>query len=270
MAASTGSISGTTAPSPGTASTVAASPTPRRLRGPSWLDLRLIVGVLLVLASVVVGARVVGAADESVTVWAAARDLSAGTTLRSADVRLVQVRLFDAGPVYLGAEAELPGRVLDRPVRSGELLPASSLGSPSDRVSVALPVPGSGVPFDLTRGQLVDVYATGPDSQGGPDVTRLVLAAAPVQAVDGENTGVLSSAGGLRQIVVSVPSTTAGELVAAIAGRDLALAILDSLAVPADRSLPTGPAGTPAAPSPSPPEATTGSPPGATTAAPTG
>jgi len=229
-----------------------ASPPPRRLREPSWLDLRLIAGILLVLGSVVVGARVIGAADESVNVWAAARDLAAGTALREQDLQLVPVRLFDAGPAYLAAEAELDGRVLDRPVRAGELLPASALLEPADRVSVALPVPESAVPFALSRGQLVDVYATGPERQGGPDVTRLVLAAAPVQAVDGEDSGVLSSAGGQRQIVVSVPSGEAGELLAAIAGRDLALAILDALVAPEDRVLPTGPVGTPAAPETSP------------------
>lgn len=228
------------------------SPTPRRLRGPSWLDLRLVLGVLLVLGSVVVGARVIGAADESVTVWAAARDLSAGTTLRERDLELVAVRLFESGPAYLAAEADLPGRVLDRPVRAGELVPASALQEVTDRVSVALPVDEAAVPFDLGRGQLVDVYATGPERQGGPTVTRLVLAAAPVQAVDGEDEGVLSSAGGLRQIVVSVPSAEAGELLAAIAGRDLALAVLDDPVVPADRTLPTGPIGTPAPPTGSP------------------
>lgn len=226
-----------------------ASPSPRRLRGPSWLDLRLIAGILLVLGSVVVGARVIGAADESVTVWAAARDLASGTTLREGDLQLVPVRLFDAGPAYLGGDAELAGRVLDRPVRNGELLPASALLEPADRVSVALPVSESAVPFALSRGQLVDVYATGPDRPGGLEVTRLVLAAAPVQAVDGDDSGVLSAAGGLRQIVVSVPSAEAGELLAAIAGRDLALAVLDTLVAPEDRSLPTGPVGTPGPPS---------------------
>lgn len=249
--------------------TAPASPSPRRLRGPSWLDLRLITGVLLVLGSVVLGARVIGAADESVSVWAAARDLSAGTTLQAGDLQLVPVRLFDAGPVYLAADSELPGRVLDRPVRAGELVPASALQDPSDRVSVALPVPYSAVPFDLGRGQLVDVYATGADRQGGPEVTRLVLAAAPVQAIDGGESGVLSSAGGLRQIVVSVPSAQAGELLAAIAGRDLALAILDTLVAPEDRSLPTGPVGTPAPAQTSGPATTAATTPRRTPTAPT-
>src|SRR3954452_22866223 len=49
-----------------------AGPTPRRVRPPRWLDLRLVLGVLLVLGSVLLGARVVTAADATVPVWAAA------------------------------------------------------------------------------------------------------------------------------------------------------------------------------------------------------
>src|SRR4051794_32919907 len=51
-------------------------PTPRRVRPPRWLDLRLVLGVLLVLASVLLGARVVGAADATVPVWAVTGDLA--------------------------------------------------------------------------------------------------------------------------------------------------------------------------------------------------
>lgn len=234
----------TSSPAAGSAAPPASAP-PRRLRGPSWLDLRLVTGVLLVLGSVLVGARVISAADQSVQVWAATRDLSIGTTLRGEDVELVPVRLFESAPSYLSGATELAGQVVDRPVRAGELLPASALVEPSDRVSVALPVSSTAVPLELRRGQLVDVYATGQERQGGPAITRLVLAAAPVQAVDGQGQGALSSSGSLRQIVVSVPSADAGALLAAIAGRELALAILDDLTEPADRTLPTGPLGTP-------------------------
>jgi len=59
----------------------AASPTPRRLRAPGWLNFRLIAGILLVLVSVIAGARIVTAADTSDMVWAAEADLAAGTVL---------------------------------------------------------------------------------------------------------------------------------------------------------------------------------------------
>src|SRR6476659_1229278 len=58
-----------------------AGPSPRRVRPPRWLDLRLVLGVLLVLGAVLLGARIVTAADATVPVWAAAGDLAAGTAL---------------------------------------------------------------------------------------------------------------------------------------------------------------------------------------------
>ena len=48
---------------------VLPGPAPRRVRPPRWLDLRLVLGVLLVLASVLLGARIVSAADVTVPVW---------------------------------------------------------------------------------------------------------------------------------------------------------------------------------------------------------
>jgi len=40
-------------------------PTPRRVRPPRWLDLRLVLGLLLVLHSVLLGSMIVRAADRT-------------------------------------------------------------------------------------------------------------------------------------------------------------------------------------------------------------
>ena len=57
-----------------------ASPKAARLRG-GTRDLRLAAGVVLVLLSVVLGARLVTAADSRVPVWSLTGSLAAGTTL---------------------------------------------------------------------------------------------------------------------------------------------------------------------------------------------
>src|SRR3712207_4756406 len=64
------------------ASAEVPGPTPRRVRPPRWLDLRLVLGVLLVLGSVLVGARVVTAADATVPVWSARSDLADRQSVR--------------------------------------------------------------------------------------------------------------------------------------------------------------------------------------------
>ncbi len=65
------------------------SPVSRRVRTPSWLDLRLVAGVVLVLVCVLIGVRVVSSADRTSRFWAASHDLSAGVVLAASDLHVV-------------------------------------------------------------------------------------------------------------------------------------------------------------------------------------
>ncbi|MGY1690005.1 SAF domain-containing protein [Geodermatophilus sp. SYSU D01105] len=204
---------------------------PRRVRPPRWLDLRLVLGVLLVLGSVLLGARVVSAADATVPVWSAAGDLAAGTVLAEADLVPVDVRLDEAAGAYLATTTRPEGRTLARAVRSGELLPRSALEEPAELVQLALPVQAGYVPPGLVRGQVVDVYAVSDPVAGargdGAGVSQ-VVAAAPVQAVSGRSEGVLSTATTTVQVVVSVPPKEAPEVLEVIGGRPLVVVVHES------------------------------------------
>jgi hypothetical protein len=201
---------------------------PRRVRPPRWLDLRLVLGVLLVLGSVLLGARIVTAADATVPVWSVAGDLAAGTVLAEADLVPVDVRLDDAAGAYLATSTRPEGRTLARTVRRGELLPRSALEEPAELVQLALPVQAGYVPPGLVRGQVVDVYAVSdPASAARDDDTGvpLVVAAAPVQAISGRSEGVLSTATTTVQVVVSVPADEAPEVLEVIDGRPLVVVV---------------------------------------------
>ncbi|MGY1711109.1 SAF domain-containing protein [Geodermatophilus sp. SYSU D00758] len=211
----------------------ATPPAPRRVRPPRWLDLRLVLGVLLVLGSVLVGARVVGAAHATVPVWAAVGDLASGTVVDEADLVAVDVRLDDAAGAYLATSTRPEGRTLARAVGAGELLPRSALEEPARLVQVALPVQAGFVPPGLDRGQVVDVYAVadpaaGAVAAGAPGVS-LVVGLAPVQAVSGRSEGVLSTATTTVQVVVSVAEDDAAAVLAAIGGRPLVVVVHDSV-----------------------------------------
>ncbi len=211
----------------------AGAPSPRRVRPPRWLDLRLLLGVLLVLGSVLLGARVVSSADATVPVWAVTGDLAAGTELAADDLVAVDVRLDDAAAAYLSTGTRPEGRTLARAVRSGELLPRSALEEPAELVQVALPVQAGYVPPGLERGRLVDVYAVADPAAGAVgvadgSVTPVVLRA-PVQALSGRTDGVLSSPTTSVQVVVSVPADEAADVLAAIGGRPLVLVVHDSV-----------------------------------------
>jgi hypothetical protein len=220
------------ATTPGTAAPVPGS-APRRVRPPRWLDLRLVLGVLLVLGSVLLGARVVAAADATVPVWSAAGDLAAGTVLTAGDLVAVDVRLDDVAGAYLATSTRPDGRTLARAVRSGELLPRTALEEPAELVQLALPVQAGYVPPGLDRGQVVDVYAVADPAAGatgaGDVSVVLVVAAAPVQAISGRTEGVLSTATTTVQVVVSVPADQAPAVLGAIGGRPLVVVVHGSV-----------------------------------------
>jgi hypothetical protein len=224
------------APAPAPAGGPAAAtsgPVPRRVRPPRWLDLRLVLGVLLVLGSVLLGARVVSAADATVPVWAVSADLAAGSELTAADLVAVDVRLDEAASAYVSTGTDPAGRTLGRAVREGELLPLSALEEPGDLVHLALPVQSGYVPPDLHRGQLVDVYAVADPGAGGPATdapgVALVLDRAPVQAISGRSEGVLSSATTTVQVVVALPADDAPDVLAAVGGQPLVVVVHESV-----------------------------------------
>ncbi len=221
------------------------------------------------LISVIVGARVITAADTSDTVWAATADLAAGTVLADEDLRTVSVRLADSGAAYLLGSADPIGRVLTSPVRAGELLPRSVVAETSTLVDIALPIAAGYVPPSLHRGQLVDVYAldttptapvpgasTGAGAQTPENpssgVVTAVVEAAVVQLIAGRTDGALSIGGSSIQVVISVEADQAPDIFAAIAGRELTLAVRAFPARPSEptRTPTTGrsPTATPATP----------------------
>ena len=208
-------------------------PMPRRVRPPRWLDLRLVLGVLLVLGSVLLGARVVSAADATVPVWAAASDLAPGTEVSVDDLVAVDVRLDDAATLYLSAGTRPEGSVLARAVRKGELLPFSALEEPVEHVKLALPVQAGFVPPGLENGELIDVYAVADPAAGAVGVAdgsvTLVVRRATVQAVTGASDGVLSSPTTAVQVVVAVPADRAADVLRSIAGRPLVVVVHSSV-----------------------------------------
>jgi hypothetical protein len=195
------------------------SPAARRLTPPSWLNLRTVVGLLLVTGSIAVGARIVAAADRSVQVWALSRDVAAGTVLADGDLRPARVRLFDTTAHYLGTARSPAGRTVERGLHSGELLPVSALRTTKPGVIVNVPVEPQNAP-GVVRGQSVDVWA---GARGCRPVR--VLAGAPVQEVRADGVGPLAGGGGSLQVVVRVSAAEAERLLTAM-GPDVTIRLV--------------------------------------------
>jgi hypothetical protein len=187
-----------------------SDPSPRvtRLATARWLDVRLLLGVVLVLLAVVAGARVFAAAGRSTPVYLARHALVPGERLRAGDLSVGRVRLNGHGGSYVAASIAAPdGYVVTRYVGPGELLPlaAVSATTPAAQQSrlVTLPVVAGHLPENLARGDLVDVYVTAKTVTGGvaPAPVR-VLAGVAVDSYDSGAGGLSGSSTGNLSLVV--------------------------------------------------------------------
>ena len=212
------------------------SPEPRRVKTPSWFDPRLILGVVLVLGSVALGATVVSRADSSTAVVAVSRDLAAGTVLTAGDVHVTRVRLQSTSGLYVPAGTSVAGQTLARPLRSGELLARSAVGAAaSTETTLTVPVRPENAP-DVKRGQRIAVWVSTQYCQA-----VLVIGDVVVQDVRQAGTGALSAASN-ESLVVRAPATLAQRVVTALGleGATLRVGVLGGSAVPtANDNLPT-------------------------------
>ena len=168
-----------------------------RATAPGWRDPRLWVGIALVAASVLVGAKVLAGADDTVTVWAATHDLAAGDRVTATDLVSRSVHFASASDqaLYYGTGETLPAPMrLERGVGVGELLARTAVGS-TDRsglLEVPVSVDPNQVPDDVAAGATVDVYvrsgspragcAAQPGCGGDPVLRQVTVISAPRSA----------------------------------------------------------------------------------------
>lgn len=214
------------------ASSIDPSPPARRIARPRWLDPRLLGGLLLVLVSVAVGVKVVGDAEDGDLVWAASRDLPAGSTLHADDVEPRTVRMPGAIAAYVDASGGPPeGYLVVRDIAAGELVPAAALSladTDQDRRLVSVPVAQHHYPSGLARGQRVDVYvvpAIAPGTVSATAAPVLVLERAAVSEVTGELAG-FGATGSAVGVVLEVDAAEVPDVVEAVSSGIIQLVLV--------------------------------------------
>lgn len=187
----------------------------QRLSSARWRQPRLVLGVLLVAAAMVLGARTLAALDDSVLVWRVESPARAGSPAAELEVQAVAVRFGDADTekAYLSADQPVPTTgVVGRPLAAGQLLAVADLLPADGRSAAQLPlaVPSGYVPLDLAVGDRVDVWvvpglanADGGVASGQPVPAKAVrvLRAVRVTAVSAAGATI----GDTRQLVVDLP-----------------------------------------------------------------
>lgn len=153
-----------------------------RLKKPSWKDPRLLLGILLVLASTAGVVGLVGAADETTDVFAVDNSIPLGTRVTAEDFKVVPVRLGEVSGAYLPAAEGIPDNmVASSLLRKGELLSRADLGKADelDRKPVGLRV-NDPLPAGTGAGSRVDVWVSMPDERNGFKEPRQILTAAEI------------------------------------------------------------------------------------------
>ncbi len=148
----------------------------------------------------VAGARLLGAADESVTVWAAADDLAAGAEVTADDLEPRQVRFVDPSDLdrYVRADQALPADArLVRGVGDGELVPRAAVGTADATGVLQLPIAVDLVPDTVGSGSVVSVYVR--------DTARCAdCAGAALESVTVVDAPAADELTGVRQLVLAV------------------------------------------------------------------
>jgi hypothetical protein len=201
-----------------------AVPKAARLKRPGWRDARVVVGVLLVLASVVLGAFVVSHADDRTAVYAARGPLVPGQRLTDGDLTRVDVQLGPKLPRYLSATTGLaPDRFVLRPVPAGELVPVAAVGGKVEvGVQPLVLTVDAGSAAALQVGSTVDVYVNrveptaGAGSANGFVGPELTLEAVSVSSLPHGSGGLGGGSAGDRAVQVMAPTPRIKEIIASV------------------------------------------------------
>lgn len=210
-------------------------PTATRAQPPGWRDPRLWVGVAIVAVSIIAGARILGAADESVTVWAAARDVAPGDTVRADDLVSTPVRFGDDSVLdhYLLTSDPLPDDLLlARGLGAGELVPAAALGSGegADTVIVSLAFPPELIPTNIGAGSMIELLVIPDEGEGvgKSEASEPTTVLSDVVVIDAPSAAdSLGSVSRGRQLVLGIPEAESDALTEILAaGEDERVRVL--------------------------------------------
>jgi hypothetical protein len=185
-----------------------------------WFDPRLVIGLVLIAASVAGVLGIVSSADSSVSVLTARDSLAPGDHIDDDDLIATSVRIAGADDLYL-LPGDVPdeGLVVTKAVAEGELVPTSAVGLTAGNrfASVVLSVNGQ-LPGSVQPGATVDLWAARKgelSSFGAPSV--IVSGATVVRVIEAEG---LVASGDVTTLALLVPRTRIARVLEAVANVD--------------------------------------------------
>lgn len=177
----------------------------KRVGKPSWKDPRLLLGILIVLASCVGVVALTSSMDRTTAMYSAKADISLGEEITPEKLTIVNVKLDALEERYVQADpGMLEGTRANSLVRAGQLLPRSALGldDGTNRRPVSIDLPDS-LPQAITPGAHVDVWVSLKErSENNYAPPSLLLPSAEVSSRAERATGFGGTSGTLVELLV--------------------------------------------------------------------
>lgn len=186
----------------------------RAARRPFWGDVRFLLGILLIVASVAGVWFVVTAARQTAPVYAAARTIVAGEAVSEGDLTVVDVALGRSGDAYLGVDGLDGGVVATRTIEAGELVPVSAVGdAAAARTTTVVLRSAVDVPASIEAGTVVEVWSAPLVERGTYEEPRILVPDAVVVGVTRDDS---MMGGAQAALEVVIPRTDVAAVLAAI------------------------------------------------------
>lgn len=189
-------------------------PRPRRA---FWADLRFVIGLALIAASIAGVWAVVSAAGATEPVLQTSRAIVQGEVITADDLRVVEANLGALADDYLAPASLEEGVVAARTLGEGELVPRSALADADARRTTTVVIASSmGVPQDVVAGTVVELWETPVSTEDGEaPAPRVLVGDAIVHTLVAEDT-MLS--GGTTGVELVIERGAVTDVLAAIAG----------------------------------------------------
>lgn len=189
-------------------------PRPRRA---FWVDLRFVIGLALIAASIAGVGLVVSSAGATSPVLQASRTIVQGEVVTADDLRVVEANLGPLVDDYLSPASVREGVVAARTLDEGELVPHSALGDPeASRTTTVVIASSTGVPRDVVPGTVVELWETPEATEDGlVGAPRVLVGDAIVHSLVADDS-VLS--GGHTGVEIVIERSAVTDVLAAIAG----------------------------------------------------
>lgn len=190
----------------------AARPRPRAF----WADIRFLLGIALIVASVAGVWLVVAAARQTAPAFAAARTIVAGEAVGADDLTVVDVALGQVAGAYASPTTLAPGSVATRTIPAGQLVAKDAIGDAAGlRTTTVVVHSATELPAAVGPGTTVEVWAAPQLERGQYDTPRILVASATVVSVTADDT-MIGSAGSAVELVIE--RAEVADTLAAISG----------------------------------------------------